>query len=116
MLTNKQYKLKIQKEFNLSDNSICYLRKKRGFNSNKELYYSLIEDREIVIFLQDRLIENKSHLLIKECFVGNNKTILAYQFVLTLFMQDIDKPIQNQFRQTMRRVKAFLDGKNKNEA
>ena len=108
MKTDKEYEKLIKKEFGLTANSIWYRRQKWKLETNKEVYDELQKDVEVISYLQENLIEDKSHHKIKECFKEKNDLILARQFVSRIYSQDLSRPIQNQIRQTARVVYDYL--------
>ena len=98
----------IKKEFGLTAKSIWYRKQKWKLETNKEIYDELQKDVEVISYLQENLIEDKSHHKIKECFKEKNDLILARQFVSRIYSQDLSRPIQNQIRQTARVVYDYL--------
>jgi hypothetical protein len=108
MKTDKEYEKLIKKEFGLSASSVWYRRHKWKLETNKEVYDELQKDVEVISYLQENLIEDKSHHKIKECFKEKNDLILARQFVSRIYSQDLSRPIQNQIRQTARVVYDYL--------
>ena len=108
MKTDKEYEKLIKKEFGLTANSIWYRRQKWKLETNKEIYDELQKDVEVISYLQENLIEDKSHHKIKECFKEKNYIILSRQFVSRIYSQDLSRPIQNQIRQTARVVYDYL--------
>ena len=108
MKTDQEYEKLIKKEFGLTANSIWYRRQKWKLETNKEIYDELQKDDEVISYLQENLIEDKSHHKIKECFKEKNDLILSRQFVSRIYSQDLSRPIQNQIRQTARVVYDYL--------
>lgn len=107
-MQDKEYEKLLMRDFEITQNAIWCIKRRREFSTNKELYESMIQDRDIIVFLKDYLIEDRSHLLIKDCFKEKNKLILANQFVRRLYMQNIDRAISNQFRASAKRVYDYI--------
>ena len=76
MKTDQEYEKLIKKEFGLTANSIWYRKQKWKLETNKEIYDELQKDVEVISYLQENLIEDKSHHKIKECFKEKNDLIL----------------------------------------
>ncbi|MGJ0302492.1 hypothetical protein NG774_04095 [Aliarcobacter cryaerophilus] len=110
-MSEKDYERLIIKEFSLTQTAIWCKKKLTKINSNSELYKLFKEDRKRLLYLMDKLVENRSHHLIKDCFKEKNKLILSNYFVKRLYMQNPDRPLQNQFRKSVKRIYDYLISK-----
>ncbi|MCT7528777.1 hypothetical protein N5T79_06425 [Aliarcobacter cryaerophilus] len=107
-MSEKDYERLLIKEFSLTQTTIWCKKKLTKINSNSELYKLFQEDRKRLLYLMDKLVENRSHHLIKDCFKEKNKLILSNYFVKRLYMQNPDRPLQNQYRVAVDRVYKYL--------